>query len=208
MRENQRESRVVRALISAPRMRGTMVVLGALATAASATAMAQTPSEGAMARTIAVGVRGSGRFGEYSLGGFGGQVRLRIVPRVSVELFTEHHLGHAEGVHRHDHEVGGALLVDAVRGRRWAIQPLLGACAMLAMADTQSGETLDDLRFGARAGVGAEWAVGEHLSLQAQAVAIAYFGRRFDPWQWPAGTSGEIRVEPVGQLVLGVSWFL
>lgn len=161
------------------------------------------------ARAIAVGLRGTGQLGDYRLGGFGGQIRLRPMERVALDLFTDHYFGDERGGARHDHEIGATIQYDVLRGDRWAIHPILGACGLLAMAHApQSDMTATDVRFGLRAGVGAELLVTSRLSLQAQAQVVAYVGHDFAPYAWPGGTADELSVRAVGQFHAAANvWF-
>lgn len=190
-------------------MRTTTLRLAAplLATLALPSAARADPRLGS--RAIAVGVRGTGELGAYQLGGFGGQVRLRPLDRVALDLFTDHYFGEERGGSRHDHEIGATIQYDILRGDRWALHPVLGACGSVAVAHAAQGDqTATDVRFGLRAGVGAEVLLTERLSLQAQAQAVAYLGHDFAPYTWPAGTEDVIRVRVTGQFHLAANvWF-
>lgn len=161
------------------------------------------------ARAVAIGLRGSGQLADYRLGGLGAQIRLRPLDRVALDLFTDHYFGSERGGARHDHEVGATIQYDVLRGDRWALHPLLGACGLIAMADApQGGMTATDVRFGLRAGVGAEVLLTARLSLQAQAQVVAYVGHDFVPYAWPGGTEDVLRVHAVGQFNAAANiWF-
>lgn len=161
------------------------------------------------ARAVAVGLRGTGQLGDYRLGGVGGQIRLRPLDRVALDLFTDHYFGEERGGARHDHEIGATIQYDLLRGERWAVHPILGACGLLAIAHAPQSElTATDVRFGLRAGVGAEVLLTERLSLQAQAQAVAYIGHDFAPYAWPGGTEDALRVRAIGQFHLAANvWF-
>ena len=139
----------------------------------------------------------------------GGQIRLRPMERVALDLFTDHYFGDERGGARHDHEIGATIQYDVLRGDRWAIHPILGACGLLPMAHApQSDMTATDVRFGLRAGVGAELLVTSRLSLQAQAQVVAYVGHDFAPYAWPGGTADELSVRAVGQFHAAANvWF-
>jgi len=160
-------------------------------------------------RTVAVGLRGTGEFGDYRLGGLGVQIRLRPLDRVALDLFTDHYFGEERGGARHDHEVGATIQYDVLRGERWAVHPLLGACGLIAVAHApQGGMSASDVRFGLRAGVGAEVLVTERLSIQAQAQAVAYVGHDFAAYAWPGGTDDVLRVRPIAQVHAAANlWF-
>lgn len=158
---------------------------------------------------VAIGVRALGRAGDYALAGVGGQLRVRLHDRVAVEFFMDHLLGREQGVLRHDHEVGGNLQVHVLRTRRFALHPLLGACALLSVAHAPQGDvSSNDVRFGVRAGLGAEWHVGGALTLQAQAQGVAYLGHAFELYGASADTAPTLSVRPGVQFVLGANWWL
>ncbi|MEZ4390276.1 MAG: hypothetical protein R3A48_04200 [Polyangiales bacterium] len=160
-------------------------------------------------RALALGLRGGARVGDYQLGSIGGQVRIRPLDRVSVDLFTDHHLGSERGGGRHDHEIGGTISYDLLRGARWAIHPVLGACGLLAVAHAPQGDfTATDVRFGLRAGLGFEGLLTSRVSLQAQAQAIAYIGHDFGAYTWPRGTEEDVSVRGVAQLHLALNFWL
>jgi len=153
---------------------------------------------------VSVGVRAVARFGDYTLGGVGGQLTIRLGPAVSVALFTDHMAGTREGSLRHDHEVGGTLQLRLLRGERWAVFPMIGACANLAVvhAAQSPDATVNDIQFGARAGIGAEVALAGGFSVGAEALALAYLGHRITGWGWRVESSPELSVFGVGQSVL------
>lgn len=156
---------------------------------------------------IALGLRGIGRVGDYTLAGVGGQLRLRVHPLVNISLYTDHMFGGDAVVSRHDHEVGGTLELNVLRGARWSLHPLVGACALLAMAHQSDADlTLNDVWFGLRAGVGGEFAVHEHLSLQVQLQVLGYLGHRFNSQRWTGEDAGDLHVTPMGQLVVGINY--
>ncbi len=158
---------------------------------------------------VAIGVRVLGRAGDYALAGVGGQLRLRLHDRVAVEFFMDHLAGSEQSVLRHDHEVGGNLQVHVLRTRSFALHPLLGACALLSVAHAPQGEvSANDVRFGVRAGLGAEWWVADGLTLQAQAQGVAYLGHSFDVYGASADTVPTLSVRPGVQVVIGANWWL
>ncbi len=158
--------------------------------------------------SVSVGARVVGRFGAYTLGGLGGQITLRLGSLVSVELFTDHMVGTREGSFRHDHEVGGMLQFRLLRGYRWAVFPMIGACANLAVvhAAQSPDASVNDIQFGARAGIGAEYALPGGFSLGAEAMALAYLGHQLSGWGWVAEASSELSVSAVGQAVLHANY--
>lgn len=161
------------------------------------------------ARTFALGLRGGAQIADYRLGTIGGQLRVRPTERVSLDLFTDHHFGEERGGGRHDHEVGATISYDVLRGARWAIHPLLGACGLLAVAHAPQGAlTATDVRFGLRAGVGVEGLLTERVSVQVQAQALAYLGRDFGLYTWPAGTQGDPSVRGAMQVVAAINLWL
>ncbi len=184
-------------------------LLGAgLALALPGTALAQTPPN-ALDRPIGLGVRALTRAGDYALGGVGGQIRLHLHRRVSLEVFMDHLAGTESGLLRHDHEVGSTLMVNLYRGRSWTLHPLLGACALVAVAHApQSEAVVNDIRFGLRAGLGAEWALGRSFTLQAQGHVAAWLGHAFDVYHWTADTRPTLSVRPAVQAVVSANyWF-
>ena len=153
---------------------------------------------------VSIGVRAVARFGDYTLGGVGGQVSIRLGPAVSVALFSDHMVGTREGSLRHDHEVGGMLQLRLLRGARWAVFPMIGACANLAVvhAAQSPDASVNDIQFGARAGVGAELRFTSGFSVGAEALALAYVGHRLSGWGWRVEASPDLSVFGVGQAVL------
>lgn len=161
------------------------------------------------ARAVAIGLRGGAQLGDYRLGTIGGQVRLRPLDRVAIDLFTDHHFGEERGGARHDHEIGGTIQYDVLRGARWAIHPVLGACGLLAMLHAPQGDfSATDVRFGLRGGVGFEGLLSERLSVQVQAQAIAYIGHDFAPYAWPGGTESEVSVRAIAQVFAALNLWL
>ncbi len=157
---------------------------------------------------VSLGARLVARFGDYTLGGVGGQVAVRLSPLVSVELFSDHLVGSREGSLRHDHEVGGVLRLHVWRGARWTVFPMLGACANLVVVHAAQARdaTVNDVQFGARAGVGAEYALPRGFSIGAEALALAYLGHRLDGWGWRVEAETELSVVPMGQVVLHANY--
>ncbi len=158
--------------------------------------------------SVSIGARVVGRFGSYALGGLGGQITLRLGSLVSVELFTDHMAGSREGSFRHDHEVGGMLQFRLLRGPRWAVFPMIGACANLAVvhAAQSPDASVNDIQFGARAGLGAELALPGGFSLGAEAIALAYLGHQLSGWGWHAESSSDLSVSAVGQAVFHANY--
>lgn len=160
-------------------------------------------------RTFALGLRGGAQIADYRFGSVGAQLRVRPLDRVALDLFTDHHFGDERGGSRHDHEIGGTIQYDILRGARWALHPLVGACGLLAVAHApQGGLTATDVRFGLRAGLGFEGLLSERLSVQVQAQAIAYVGRDFAPYAWPGGTEDEVRVRGAAQVHAALNFWL
>lgn len=160
-------------------------------------------------RGFAFGLRGGAQLAEYQFGTIGGQLRVRPVDRISIDLFTDHHLGNERGLARHDHEIGGTIQYDILRGARWALHPILGACGLLAVAHPPQGDlSATDVRFGLRAGLGFEALIAERVSIQAQAQAIAYIGHEFAAYSWPRGTQEEVSVRGTAQVHLALNFWL
>lgn len=153
---------------------------------------------------VSIGVRTVARFGDYTLGGLGGQISIRLGAVVTVALFSDHMVGMSEGSLRHDHEVGGMLQLRLLRGERWAVFPMIGACANLAVvhAAQSPDASVNDIQFGARAGLGAELMLSGGFSVGAEALAIAYLGHRLSGWGWRVEASPDLSVFGVGQAVL------
>ena len=160
------------------------------------------------ASRVSLGVRAVGRFGDYTLGGLGGQITLRLAPVAYVALFTDHMVGTREGSLRHDHEVGGMLQLRLFRGERWAVFPMIGACANLAVVHAaQSPEaSVNDIQFGARAGVGAEFGLPGSFSVGAEALGVAYLGHALTGWGWRAEVSPDLTVSAVGQATVHANY--
>lgn len=158
---------------------------------------------------VALGPRFIGRFGDYALGGLGGQIRLRVHRLVNIELYTDHMVGKMGDALRHDHEVGGTVQLNVLGGERWSLFPMLGACASLAVARAPQDQdvSVNDIQFGVRAGVGFEYALGGGFSFEAQALALAYLGHSFNVYGWSASTSSELSVWPLAQVVLGANYY-
>lgn len=171
-------------------------------------ALTALPSVGFSQSRWSLGVRAVGRFGEYALGGGGGQLGVQLSPLVSVELFADHLVGSFNDSLRHEHEVGGVLRLHVLRGAAWSVYPLVGACANLVVVhDAQSREaTVTDVQFGARAGVGAEFALGRGFSLGAEAAALAYLGHRIEWWNSSVYADDALSVTPMGQVVLHANY--
>lgn len=190
-----------------PRVASAFVLASVLALAPLPAAAEEATT--ALQRPVSLGVRALGRLSDYELAGVGGQLRLHLHPRVSLELFSDHLLGRGDGVVRHDHEVGGNVQLNVLRGHGWSIHPLLGACALLAVAHApQSEAVVNDIRFGVRAGIGGEWALGRSVSLQAQAQAVVWLGHDFDVAGWTADTRDTLSLRPAAQAVVAANyWF-
>jgi len=188
--------------------RPTLCALAA-ALALCAPRLAHADDTSALDRPVGLGVRALTRGGDYALGGIGGQLRMHLHRRVSLELFMDHLAGTEGGLLRHDHEVGGTLQFNVLRGRSWTLHPLLGACALVAVAHApQSEAVLNDVRFGVRAGLGAEWALGRSVTLQAQGHVAAWLGHAFDVYGWSADTRPSLSVRPAAQAVVAINyWF-
>ncbi|MDB4927913.1 MAG: hypothetical protein JWM10_397 [Myxococcaceae bacterium] len=171
-------------------------------------ALTALPSVGFSRSRWSLGVRAVGRSGEYTLGGVGGQIGVELSPLVSVELFTDHVTGSHRDSLRHEHEVGGVLRLHLLRGARWSVFPLVGACANLAVVhDARSREvSVTDVQFGARAGVGAEVVLPYGFSLGAEAMALAYLGHRVEWWNGSVYSADELSVTPMGQVVLHANY--
>jgi hypothetical protein len=157
---------------------------------------------------VSIGARVVGRFGPYTLGGLGGQITLRLGSVVSVALFTDHMVGSREGSFRHDHEVGGMLQFRLLRGQRWAVFPMIGACANLAVVHAAQAPdaSVNDIQFGARAGLGGELAMPGGFSLGAEVIALAYLGHDLNGWGWRAEASSDLSVSAAAQAVLHANY--
>jgi hypothetical protein len=153
---------------------------------------------------FALGVRTVGRFGDYTYGGLGGQLTVRIGSLVSIALFTDHMAGTHNGMFQHNHEVGSTLQLRVFRGERWAVFPMIGACANLAITHGPNAQepSVKEIQFGVRAGVGAELAVSGGFSLGTELLAIAYLGHPMDTWGTSIEASPNLSVFGTGQFVL------
>jgi hypothetical protein len=153
---------------------------------------------------VALGVRTVGRFGDYTYGGLGGQLTVRVGSLVSLQLFSDHMVGTHNGMFQHNHEVGSTLQLRVLRGERWAVFPMIGACANLAITHAPNARepSVKEIQFGLRAGVGAELAVSGGFSLGTEVLAIAYLGHPMDTWGSSIEASPDLAVFGTGQLVL------
>lgn len=161
--------------------------------------------------TVALGMRGVGRFGQYHLGGVGGQLRWRPFSWMAVDLFADHTFGSAGGF-RHDHEIGGTLQFPSlIHGERWSLYPFIGACAMLVVLHPEpvgDAPAVWDVRFGAHGGAGFEYYVHPRVSLQVHGEAIVYVGHDVQGYRWGGNVSQELYPFVVGQATLGANyWF-
>lgn len=153
---------------------------------------------------VSIGARVVGRFtNTYDLGGLGGQITLRPSQLVAIELFTDHMVGSRDGSLRHDHEVGFTLNLRLLRGARWAVFPMIGACANLAVvhAAQSPDATVNDIQFGARAGLGFEYALPGSFSIGAEAIALAYLGHELSGWGWHAEAATNLSITGAGHAV-------
>jgi hypothetical protein len=159
---------------------------------------------------VAVGSRVVGRFGAYHLGGLGGQITVRPARWVSLELFTDHMVGTRDGALRHDHEVGATVRFHLLRGPRWTVFPLLGACANLAVlhAAQAPSASFNDIQFGLRAGVGAEYALPHGFSVGVDALALGYLGHAIEAWDRRVELAPSLSLLGAGQVVVHASWYL
>ncbi len=172
---------------------------------ASAQSVTEAPRVGWMPSSrVSVGSRLVLRVGPYTLGGVGGQVAVRLGERVTVDLFTDHMVGTRDGALRHDHEVGTMLRVNLTPGSRWAVAPMVGACANLAVlhAAQSPDVTVSDIQFGARAGLGVDYALPHGISLGGEALALAYLGHALTGWAYRAESSPDLSVTGAGQVTL------
>ncbi|MBL8605617.1 MAG: hypothetical protein JNK72_27040 [Myxococcales bacterium] len=160
------------------------------------------------AHPVALGSRLTVRTGQYTLGGLGGQLRVRLHPRVAVDLYADGLAGREAGQLRHDHEIGGAVNLHTFGGARWVAGPLLGFCAQIAVMHPSQADTLYDLRVGARAGFGVEWALGAHFSATLQGFAVAWLGHAFEHYGFTATTQEALSLSPSFQAVSAIHyWF-
>lgn len=159
---------------------------------------------------FALTLRAPVRVGEgYVFGGVGGQVRLRPFERIRVDLFFDNFIGSADGAMRHDHEVGTTLQYMLVSTERFVLYPMLGACAMWAMLSPHHDVPgVSDVRFGLHAGIGAEVALGAGFSLALNVEAVPYLGHQMRAYDRTAFVENDLKVMPMGQANLGLSyWF-
>lgn len=158
---------------------------------------------------VAIGARLLGRGGSYGMVGFGGQLRLRPFRRVAVDLFADNFVGQVNGALRHDHEVGATLHYAIAGNDRWSLQPLLGACAVLAVQGSpqNSAQSVNDIHFGLHAGLGAEFAMGSGFSVQTQAELIGYLGHDFQVYRWTTEVSQDLSFSWVAQASAGLNYY-
>lgn len=162
---------------------------------------------------LALGTRANVRAGEgYSMASVGGHVRLAPFSRLRLELFLDNYLalsgpqGMAVG-QRHDHEIGFTMQVPVLTTRRVSVFPMLGACAMWAMAEN-AGVTTSDIRFGVHGGVGLQVMIFRGLVAHVELEAIAYNGHPMRTWGFSSSLSPTLAWFGVGQASLGVEyWF-
>lgn len=176
-------------------------------------ASARAEASGGWERThpVALGARIVGRVGQYQLAGVGGQLRIRPVDWIAIDLFADQTFGAAGGF-RHDHEIGGTLQFPSLlRGERWSAYPFLGACAMLVVLHPDpvgQAVALTDVRFGVHGGAGFEYFVHPRVSLQTHLEAIAYVGHDVRGYRWGGEVTQELYPFVVGQLSVGANyWF-
>jgi hypothetical protein len=157
---------------------------------------------------LALGARVVVRGGDYALAGLGGHLRVQPHPLVTLELFADHFLGTQGDALRHDHEVGGVAQLHLLRGRSWALHPLLGACATLAFVHSpqSGGPTVNDIHFGVRVGVGGQFALGGGWGLEAQAEALGYLGHPFQVYRFTAQTGPDLTVYGLGQFTAALNY--
>lgn len=158
---------------------------------------------------FALGARLSARGSSYALAGFGGQLRLRPWRRLIIELYADNFVGSVHGALRHDHEVGGSLQYAIAGNDRWSLQPLLGACAMLAVQDApqSSQSSVNDIHFGIHAGLGAEVALGAGFAFEAQAELIGYVGHDFTVYRWSTEVAPSLSLMWVAQANAGLNYY-
>ncbi|MBI5516369.1 MAG: hypothetical protein HY909_21470 [Deltaproteobacteria bacterium] len=157
---------------------------------------------------LALGARASVRAGDYALVGLGGHLRVQPHRLVTLELFADHFVGTLNDALRHDHEVGGIVQLNVLRGDSWALYPLLGACATLAFVHSpqSGGPTVNDIHFGVRVGAGGQVSLGRGFGLQAQVEALGYLGHPFQVYRFTAQTAPDLALYGLGQLTTALNY--
>jgi len=160
------------------------------------------------AHPLSIGVR-SGVWAQRSLEpGVGAHVRWRPIQWFGIELSTDHFFAvNAPGVRR-DHLVSADLFLSVIGDRRFFLAPTLGGAVNLraTRAETQAEETLQPL-IGGNAGAMGEIYVVDGLAASVAAKAGFFAGGAGEvALSEDAHLAGEVFVEPVGLVTLGMSY--
>lgn len=142
----------------------------------------------------------------------GGQARVAPFHFLRIELFWDNYLALSgpDGMtlgQRHDHEIGFSAQVPVFENRRLSVYPMLGACAMWAMAES-AGTTTSDIRFGVHGGAGVQFILWRGVAAHFEVEAIAYNGHPMRTWGFSSSVAPTLAWFAVGQASLGIEyWF-
>lgn len=158
-------------------------------------------------RPFAMAAYATGWEGTYGGAGLGGRLRWEMFPRLGLEVFGEALLVQSTAGLRHDHPIGFNLFVPFRFGERFRLRPLLGLCAVLSFIDSSQPNApgANDVLLGVHAGVGAEVALSEGISLFAEAQAVAWAGHDRAVQGWTGAVGNELKPFVVGQAFTGLS---
>jgi len=157
-------------------------------------------------RPFAFGTYGTGWGGAYGGAGAGGRVRWEAFRWLGLDLFGEALLVQTPHGVRHDHPIGFNLFVPFRLTEALRVRPLLGMCAVLSFIEpTESGAPRsDDVLLGVHAGLGAELALSQWISVFAEVQAVAWAGHDRTLQNWTGGVGNEVKSFTVAQGIAGV----
>lgn len=173
-------------------------------------ARAEPPPVHDPARPLALGNRAGVWSGPYNAPSLGGHVKVRASRALGLTGFSDNTLRIRDGVARHDHVLGFAAYTPLLGSDRAYVSPTIGSCVDFRL-DSPLTERLTrktDVLFGTHAGLTGEVALGRGWSLEANAMATAYFGNSRGGADWTAHASPGIHTTFAGQLLAGLNYTL
>lgn len=162
-------------------------------------------AQSAFDRPFAIAGYAAGRGGDYLAGGVGGRLRWEPVRWIGIELYLEATVVDWAGGFRHDYPNGFNVYLP-FRAGHFRVRPFVGFCDVLSFVEPteQGAPRADDVMLGVHAGVGAEWSLGTHWSLFADAQVDVYAGHDRASGGWTGNVDEDLTPFWTAQLNLGV----
>ena len=145
---------------------------------------------------------------DYAAPGIGGDLSVRPVAALGVDLFWNSFANVEDVWLWHDHVIGFSLFAPSLLGsERFFLSPTFGSCVDFRFQSplTDNAPKASDLAFGTHAGGMLEVRLGGPVSLEAEAMATIYWDNGVTAEAWRLSPSEGLLARGVVQSTLGLS---